>query len=406
MIKKIIAILIILIIGIGAFFYFNNQNILEEPEIVEYQTQGIMLLIEFEETTGLNNFVYELKERNIPSLLLVHPVFIENNQEDILSLQNHGVEIAAVLSDEPLWDISYEDQYDRISKAKEKIEAITGKPLRIIGSKYFAYDENTLKVAEELGIEYVLGRGVTKSRATIFKPEEYNVKIFSVSNIDSPNWGTGSLCDYSYWAREGTPEDFEEQLFYAAENYDKISPVSHTYIGGLKERWNKVYLEFFDNTDVFWENLDQFGAIDLTMPLSEIPQNREVQYTTPKPSIPLNEEENVLNPCYVDGTPIELEEDEIQRNESHMVIFENSSGSMCIALHEFLEEINYTDYETHLVVDDNFLTLLQSYKSNFITSEGFSSDFSYYPIIFIENRAFSGFNLEVKEEIEEILQAE
>jgi hypothetical protein len=42
-------------------------------------------------------------------------------------------------------------------------------------------------------------------------------------------WGTGSLCDYSYWAREGSPEEFGDELFAALE-YDKISPVSHTYI--------------------------------------------------------------------------------------------------------------------------------------------------------------------------------
>lgn len=400
--KKTIIILIILVAVIGIFSYFNFWQNKEEAK-----TQGLMLLIEFEENTGLNNFVYELSKRNIPSLLLAHPTFIENNKEDILSLQKYGVEIAAVLSDEPLWDIPYEDQYQRINEAKEKIELITNKPLRVIGSKYFAYDENTLKVAEELNIEYVLGRGVTKSKATIFKPEEYNVKIFSVSNIDSPNWGTGSLCDYSYWAREGTPEQFREQLFYAAENYDKISPVSHTYIGGLKERWNQVYLDFFDNANMSWENLDQFGLIDSTLPFSEIPQNREVQYTTPKPAIPLNEEENVLNPCYVDGTIIDkiTEEEEIVIEEkSSMIIFENSSGAMCVALHDFLEEKKYTDYEAHLTTESNFYDLLVDYMSNFISSEGFSDSFSYYPIIFIDNRAFSGFDSKTKQTITEIIQ--
>jgi glutaredoxin len=413
MFKKIIAILIIIGISVSAFFYFKNQTT-PIQEIDEVKTQGLMLLIEFEDTIGLNNFVHELSQRSIPSLLLVHPNFIEENQENILELQDYNVEIAAVLSDEPLWDIPYEEQYQRISEAKTRIEGITGKPLRVIGSKYFAYDENTLKVAEDLGIEYVLGRGVTKSRATIFKPEEYNVKIFSVSNIDSPNWGTGSLCDYSYWAREGTPADFEEQLFSAAENYDKISPVSHTYIGGLKERWNDVYLEFFDNTDIFWEDLDQFGSIDLTLPLSEIPQNREVQYTTPKPELTLEEEINLTNPCYIDGTVVEkiieeIEEEELVEENSEViedstvVIFENSSGPMCVALHEFLEEAQYTNHEIHLNTDEDFFELLEEYKTDFKKSEGFSSDFSYYPIIFIQDRAFSGFDLDIEETLKEML---
>jgi len=414
--KKIFTILILIIIGIGTFFYFNNfqkQATISNQE-VEPQTQGIMLLIEFEDTLGLNNFVYELSKRNMPSLLLINPDFIKENQEDILKLQDYNVEIAGVLSDESLWDISYEDQSQRISEAKQTIEEITKKPLRVIGSKYFAYDKNTLKVAEELGIEYVLGRGVTGSRATIFKPEEYNVKIFSVSNINSPKWGRGSLCDYSYWAREGTPYDFEEELFAAAENYDKISPVSHTYIGGLKERWNRVYLEFFDNTNIFWQDLDQFGNIDLTLPLSEIPQNREVQYRTPKSEIPLNEEQNVLNPCSAGGEIIkiieeqpeqkEIEEvEEFIKEEIRIVVFENSSGPMCIDLNNFLEEIAYPNIEMHLTTESNFREVLEEYRSGFSKSEGFSSDFSYYPMIFIKNRAFSGFNSEVKKSIEDII---
>jgi len=39
--------------------------------------------------------------------------------------------------------------------------------MRVIGSRYFAHDENTLKVADALGIPYVLARGTTGSEAKV-----------------------------------------------------------------------------------------------------------------------------------------------------------------------------------------------------------------------------------------------
>jgi cytosine/adenosine deaminase-related metal-dependent hydrolase len=45
-----------------------------------------------------------------------------------------------------------------MTTVKERIESALGTEMRVFGSKYFAYDENTLKAAQELGIEYVLAR--------------------------------------------------------------------------------------------------------------------------------------------------------------------------------------------------------------------------------------------------------
>lgn len=276
----------------------------KEPEQKTQKTQanGLMLLIEFEGVQGLNNFAYELQERDIPSLLIVTADFVAANCENIKTLQKYGVEVGGVYPQEPFWDVPYETQFEAMKNTRDTIEACTGKPMRVFGTRYFAYDENTLKAAEALGIPYVLARGTTGARATIYKPAEYDVKVFSVSNVSSENWGTGSLCDYSYWAREGSPEEFGEELFAALE-HDKISPVSHTYIGGLKAAWNAEYLNFFDQADVDWMDLDEFGSVDINSPLSEIPDNREVQYTTPKPLVPLDEEPNVNNPCAIDDFP-------------------------------------------------------------------------------------------------------
>ena len=380
-------------------FPFLNEKTEKTPIQEEEKTEAIMLLIEFENTVGLENFAYEMKERDIPGLLDVKSFFVEENCEVLKKLQENGIEIAGSCPEEPLWDIDYNTQYSIIKDTKDKIETCTGKPMRVISSRYFAYDENTLKVAEELGIDYVMARGTTGAKSTIYKPSEYDVKIFSVSNVDSKKWGTGSLCDYSYWAREGTPEEFKEELFDAYNTYNKISPVSHTYLGGLKERWFDVYMNFFDTTDIEWLDLDEFGKVDIYASIEEIPENREVQYTTPKPSIPLDEESNIDNPCAIEP----LEEEKATEGEEAVVIFHNGIGPMCVETLEFFEE-NGIEYIEHLTTESDFHVVLDDYKEDFENvSEGVSQSFSYYPIIFIGDRVFSGFNDEIAEEILELL---
>jgi hypothetical protein len=285
-----------------------------------------------------------------------------------------------------------------MKKTKDRIEACIGTKVRIMGSQYFAYDQNTLKAADALNLEYILGRGTTGPKATIYKTPQFDTKIFSVSNIDSPKWGTGSLCDYSYWAREGNPQDFKEEVYSAFERFDKVSPVSHTYIGGAKARWNEVYIDMFDNLDVDWVTLDEFGKVDIFDDFENIPDNREVQYTTPKPEIPLDEEIGVDNPCAV----VEVEEEQSQSTDvetDQLVIFHNGRGSMCLDAIDFLEE-NDIEYTEYLTTDENFSEMLSMYKEEYGSkSEGVSTNYGYYPMIFYKDRAFSGFNEDIEDSI-------
>jgi len=366
------------------------------------KTEAIMLLIEFEGTEGLINFVNDIKERDIPGLLIVSADFVENNCEVLNTLMEyHDIEIAGLDPSKPLWDVPYEEQLSIVQNSKDKIFECTGKEIRIFGSKYFAYDENTIKAAQEAGLEYVFARGTTGAQATIYKPIEYDVKIFSVSNVDSQNWGTGSLCDYSYWAREGTAADFETELFRALK-YDKISPVSHTYIGGLKKSWNDVYLKFFDQSDISWLNLDDFGKIDSTLSFMDIPSNREVQYETPHPAVPLDEEANIENPCVVEDINEKVNSD-TQNEDENIVIFHNGTGPMCIEALSFFKAHKY-EYTEYINSEEGYSIKLNEYKSQFEESEGLSETFSYYPIIFVEGRAFSGFNKSVGDKIEALVK--
>lgn len=393
--------IILILLGIYLFLLFFNDQEIEETEIVQQNPEGLMLLIEFEDTVGLNNFVFQMNERDIPGLLMVNAKYVEENCEFVKGLQQYDIEIAGVAPGEPFWDLEYDIQYERMRETKNRIESCTGRPVRVMGSRYFAYDENTLKAADALGIPYVFARGTTGSKATIYQPEEYQARIFSVSNIDSPKWGTGSLCDYSYWAREGNPQDFKEEVYKAFENFDKVSPVSHTYIGGAKERWNEVYVDMFENLEVTWVTLDEFGGVDIRASIDDIPVNREVQYTTPKPEIPLDQEEEVDNPCAVIETSEDTDDASESSNieEEELVMFHNGTGPMCIDAIEFFEE-NDIDYTEYLTTEEDFGEKLEEYKGEYgYSSEGVSTSFGYYPMIFYKGRAFSGFNDTIGEEI-------
>ena len=114
-----------------------------------------------------------------------------------------GYEIAGGYDEAAFCDMPYGQQYRYLQEAQELVETITGKPMRVFGSRYFAYDENTLKAADALGIEYILARGTQDVAAMIFDPVEYDVNVISVTNVENGEMGRGSLCDYSLWPEGG-----------------------------------------------------------------------------------------------------------------------------------------------------------------------------------------------------------
>ena len=83
-------------------------------------------------------------------------------------------------------------------------------------------------------------------------------------------------------------------------------------------------------------------------------------------------------------------------NNDKVVVFHNNTGPMCLEMLEFFDQ-NDIEYEEHLNTEDGFTTLLKSYKSNFAESEGISTTFGYYPMIFVGDRAFSGFDTVIEE---------
>ena len=250
--------------------------------------EGLFLIIERSSERGLKHWAEELYQRSIPAVIQIDGQAIEKEREIVKNLFTKGFEIGGGYNEKPLWDESHKFQFEEIKKIKDMFESITGKPMRVFHSKYFAYDERTLEVSERLGIQYILARGNSGARAMVYKPEEFNVKILSVSNVPSEELGTGSLCDESLWCRGVTPEGFRDILFNLKE--DKIILVAQTHLSGVKLYWWNVYQEFLNMKRVNWKSIDEFTKNPIIIPNKEIPINREVRYTTPQPKIPLEEE--------------------------------------------------------------------------------------------------------------------
>ena len=382
-----------------------------------------MLLIEYKDTVGLSNFVNEMEKRNIHGLLMVTPEFVQSNCEAIKEIIEHNVEIVASNIGAPFWDIPYEEQRARIIEMKSGIEACTGVPIRIISSTYMASDATTIKVAQELGIPYVTARGTTDSKASVYQVRDYpSVKVLSVSNIPKVQYKYGSLCDYSYFERNGTPDDMMAELMRSIEplslkekerygSYHKLTPTTHTNIGGYLKPWLDMWLEFWDSTQskIDWVDLDKFMAEpDWNLPLWQIPINKNNPYTPEKirPVTSYEEVEKVYNPCLVEQigqeatpkTEVKAIEKEKYSVGDKIIMFHNGTGSMCLETVEFLKTIDYP-VEQYLNSQAGFQEKLDGYKKEFTSSEGIHPLYGYYPIIFIKDRVFSGFNENVKNEI-------
>ena len=253
-------------------------------------TNGLIMLLEFEKIEGIRHWERELNQRSLTALVQAQFNVLDKYPADFKRLAGEGYVIAGVYAEKAFWDVPYDEQLARMREAKQAVERITGKPMRVFGSRYFAYDENTLRAADALGIEFVLGRGTAGALATIYAPREYKAKIISVSNVPFAEMGTGSLCDYSLWARGSNGKEFGEVVDKVlASGLSDLILVSHAYIGGMYKDWWRVYEDALARKEIAWRSFDPWVASVkvAVQPLAEIPVNREVKYDTPKPSVPL-----------------------------------------------------------------------------------------------------------------------
>jgi hypothetical protein len=336
-----------------------------------------------ERIDGLLRWELELRERDLTAMVKASNPVLETYPEVFRRLAGAGHEI---IGGYPgiCWDKPYEDQLSAMREVKTDMEALTGKPMRVFACSYSSYDENTLRAAEALGVPYVLARGTEDVRALIYRPEEYNVGLIEVSNVEFGELGRGSLCDISLYSRGASEADFAEVFAESvAKHPDSMILVSHPHIGGTKSGYWEVYEAALADSALSWRTFDDWleAVTVVALPYAEIPENRELEYLEPQPSVPLEEIANL--PDIGDK----------------LVMFHNGKGPMCREAAAFIAGLDYP-VEEHLVGERNFLTMLESYRAQFTATEGVSDQFELFPLIFIEGRAFSGFDDTVRAEIE------
>ena len=129
-------------------------------------TNGLIMLIEFEKIEGIRHWERELDKLGLTALVQAQNNVLKEFPDDFARLAARGYTISGIDAEKPFWDVAYDDQFARMREVKQSVERITRKPMRVFGSRYFAYDENTLRAADALGIEYVLGRGTAGALAT------------------------------------------------------------------------------------------------------------------------------------------------------------------------------------------------------------------------------------------------
>ena len=262
----------------------------------EAPSNGLIMLIEFEKIEGIRHWEQQLDRRSLSALVQAQVNVLAQHAPDFKRLAEKGYVVAGLYAEKAFWGAPYEEQLARMREVKAVVEAVTHKPMRVFGSRYFAYDESTLRAADALGIEYVLARGTEGVRAVVYAPREFKTKIISVSNVPFKEMGTGSLCDYSLWARGSTDQDFAGVLDkVVSQRPSDLILVSHAYLGGTKVKWWQPYEKALGRLEVKWRGFDAWlSTIRVrTLPNAEIPVNREVQYVEPRPAVPFWQLEDI-----------------------------------------------------------------------------------------------------------------
>ena len=265
----------------------------KSTSIIGSKINTMLMLIEFERIEGIEQWEKELDSRGLTALVKVQDNVLEEYPTVFKRLANKGYEIAGGYDKAPFWDMSYDEQYKYLKESKDLVEKITGKKMRVFGSRYFAYDETTLKAADALGIEYILGRGVNDVEAIVYQPKEYKVRVISVTNVDvGEPMGRGSLCDYSLWSRGADAIEFGQILDDSIlKKPTNMILVSHAYLGGTRLEWWAEYERVLSSDKIVWNNFDNWlkNQKIITLANAEIPMNKEVKYVQPKPAKPMED---------------------------------------------------------------------------------------------------------------------
>lgn len=134
-----------LALGFAAFPITMNFATVGRTQTV---TNGLIMLIEFEKIEGVRPWEGELDKRGLTALVQAQHNVLKEYPNDFERLAAKGYPIAGLYAEKAFWDVPYDEQYARMREAKQAVAQITRKPMRVFGSRYFAYDESTLRAAD------------------------------------------------------------------------------------------------------------------------------------------------------------------------------------------------------------------------------------------------------------------
>lgn len=234
---------------------------------------GLFFVMDNNNLEGLKSWASELKERDIPAAIKVSEAMLDENPNVVKEISEAGFDMFGGFDKDALWDAPYEYQMENIGRIKEKFESCTGIPMKYFCAKFLSYNENTLKVADKLGIKYLFVLGTKGARAVIYHTDEYKTKIISVSSVLSSSGDRGSLCDHAMSNCGETPAGFREILHNL--NEENIILVGWTTKSGIDEEWRSVFREFMDSGLVTWRLLGDLDPEVIKLPFAEVPVNRK-----------------------------------------------------------------------------------------------------------------------------------
>jgi len=95
----------------------------------------------------------------------------------------------------------YENQLDIMTKTKQVFNNLLEIDLDVFATENFSYDINTLKLAQELDINYLLKRGTTEEDSTIYNLTDFDVKLISLSNVKDSHLNSTPISDHDLHIR-------------------------------------------------------------------------------------------------------------------------------------------------------------------------------------------------------------
>ncbi|MDD4122920.1 MAG: hypothetical protein PHO23_01525 [Candidatus Pacebacteria bacterium] len=145
-------------------------------------------------------------------------------------------------SEQDFWGMSYNDQLDIMTKTKQVFNNLLEIDLDVFATENFSYDINTLNIAQDLNIDYLLKRGTTSEESTVYNLTDFDVKLISLSNVKDSHLNSTPISDHALHIRGADIVEWEKHINNSITKKAKaISIISDSYLGGTKKIYWKVY---------------------------------------------------------------------------------------------------------------------------------------------------------------------